>query len=103
MLWCAGRAEDLAFRGLEHTLQDLPALAGLRVCNPYARRGVAQLGVEVCVGRRQLERGLGDKAESPPLEVGPELEDLGHAPEGLKVPLPEHDPPVLVLYLAATF
>src|ERR671917_22218 len=97
----AGRAEDPAFVGLEYTLQDLPALAGLGVRHPHARRGVAQLGVEVRVRRRDLERRLGDKAQAPPLEVRPELEDLGHALEGLQVTLPEYYPAVLVLDLAA--
>jgi hypothetical protein len=86
---------------LSTPFEDLAALAGLGVRHPHARRRVAQLGVEVRVLLRELERRLGDKAQAPPLEVGPELEDLGHALEGLQVPLPEHDPAVLVLDLAA--
>src|SRR5215207_615202 len=101
MLRCTGRAEDLALRGLEHALEHLPALASLRVRYPHARRGVAQLGVEFRVGRGELERRLGDKAQPPPLEVWPELEDLGHALQGLQVSFPEDDPAVLVLDLAA--
>ena len=49
MLGCAGRAEDLALPGLEHTLEYLSALAGLRVGDPDARNDVANLGVEVRV------------------------------------------------------
>src|SRR5215212_4133026 len=97
----AGRAEDPALVGLEHALQDLAALAGLGVSHPHARRGVAQLGVEIRVSWRELERGLGDKAEAPPLEVRTKFEDIGHALEGGEVPLPEDDPAVLVLDLAA--
>src|SRR5215203_6141768 len=99
MIWRARSAEDPALVGLEHALQDLPALAGLRVRHPHARRGVAQLGVEVSVGRGELERGLGDKAKVPPLEVRSELEDLGYALEGGQVPLPQDYPAVLVLDL----
>src|SRR3712207_7501259 len=97
----AGGAEDPAFVGLEHALQDLAALASPRVRHPHARRTVAQLGVEVRVRLGEFERRLGYEPQSPPLEVRPELEDLGHALEGLQVPLPEDDPAVLVLDLAA--
>jgi hypothetical protein len=55
MLGRAGGAEDLALPGLEHTLEYLAALAGLRVGDAHARYGVAELGVEVRVGVRELE------------------------------------------------
>src|SRR5215213_5878552 len=103
MLGRASRAEDLALPGLEDAFEDLSALAGLRVGDAHARYGVAQLGVEVCVGIRELEGRLGYKAHPPPLEVRAKLEDLGHAPQGREIALPGHDPAVLVLDLATSF
>src|SRR5215204_3341968 len=100
MLGRAGRAEDLALPGLEHTLEYLAALTGLRVGDAHTRYGVTQLGVEVRVGIRELEGRLDYKAHPAPLEVRSELEDLGHALQGSEVALPGDDPAVLVLDLA---
>src|SRR5215207_11527780 len=102
MFRSTGRAEDLALPGLEDAFEDLAALAGLRVCDAHAWDGVAELGVEVCVGVRELEGRLGYKAHPPPLEVRTKLEDLGHALEGRKVAFPGDDPAVLVFDLAAS-
>src|SRR5215217_5521075 len=101
MLGRAGRAEDLALPGLEHTLEYLAALAGLRVGDAHARYAVTQLGVEVRIGVRELEGRLGYKAHPPPLEVRTEFEDLSHALQCREVAFPGDDPAVLVLDLAA--
>src|SRR5215216_2195864 len=102
MLGPAGRAEDLALPGLEDALEDLAALARLRVGDAHAGNGVAQLGVEIRVGVRELQGGLGYEAHPPPLEVRAELEDFCHALEGCKIAFPGYDPAVLVLDLAAS-
>src|SRR5919112_4109723 len=103
MLGRAGGAEDLAFPGVEYALEYLATLTGLRVGDTHTWYGVAQFGVEVRVGVRELEGRLGYKAHPPPLEVRTKLEDLGHALEGRKVAFPGDDPAVLVLDLAASF
>ena len=61
----------------------------------------AQLGVEVGVGVGELQRALGDEPEAAPLEVRPQLEDLGHHLERAQVALVGDDALVLVLDLAA--
>src|SRR5215203_36963 len=101
MFRSTGRAEDLALPGLEDAFEDLAALAGLRVCDAHAWDGVAELGVEVRVGVRELEGRLGYKAHPPPLEVRTEFEDLGHALQCREVAFPGDDPAVLILDLAA--
>ena len=78
--------KTLHSHGLDHALQHLAALAGLRVGDADARDAVAQLGVEVRVGVGELQRALGDEAEPAPLEVRAQLEHLGQhasAPAGL--------------------
>src|SRR5919198_3546248 len=52
----AGGAEDLALPRLDHTFQDLAALARLRVGPAHARHAEAPLGVELRVGVRQPQR-----------------------------------------------
>src|SRR5215210_584526 len=101
MLGRAGGAEDLALPGLEDAFEHLAALAGFRIGDAHAWHGVAQLGVEVRIGVRELEGRLGYKAHPAPLEVRAELEDLGHALQGSEVAFPGDDPTVLVLDLAA--
>src|ERR687890_470346 len=92
MLGRAGGAVDLAFPWFEYALEYLATLTGLRVGDTHTWYGVAQFGVEVRVGVRELEGRLGYKAHPPPLEVRTKLEDLGHALEGRKVAFPGADP-----------
>src|SRR5690242_9409939 len=102
MLGRTGGAKDLALPRLDHALQDLAALTGLRVRDTYTGDVESQLRVEVSVGVRELERALRDEAEPTPLEVRPQLKDLGQRFERPQVSLPRHDACVLVLNLAAT-
>src|SRR3954469_4791378 len=98
----AAGAEDLALPRLDDALEDLTALAGLGVGDADAGDAVGDLGVEVGVGLGELQAALGDEAHPAPLEVRPQLEDLGHDLQRARVALPGHDPGVLVLRLAAT-
>src|SRR3954453_6247242 len=54
----AGRAEHLALPRLDDALEHLTALAGLRVGHAHAGDAEAPLGVEVGVGRGELQPGL---------------------------------------------
>src|SRR3954447_13786480 len=101
MLGRARRAEDLALPRLDDALEDLAALARLRVGDAHARDREAPLGVEVGVGLAELEPALGDEPEPAPLEVRAQLEDLGHDLERARVAVVGDDAPVLVLDLAA--
>src|SRR5207237_9569060 len=72
-------AEHLALPGLEHALEHLAALACLGVGDADARHLEQQLGVERGVPVPHLERGVGDEAETAPLEVGAQLHGLADA------------------------
>src|SRR5579859_2491732 len=94
-----GRArapEHLALPGLDHALQDLAALAGLRVGDADAGHLVANLGVEAAVGLGQLQCALRDEPEAPPLEMRSQLEHLGQNGQRGPVPVVGDDPGVLV-------
>src|SRR3954470_13322944 len=71
-------AEDLALPRLYDALQNLAALARLGIRDAHAGDAPAQLRVQVRVRRGQLEPALRDEAHAAPLEVRPQLENLGH-------------------------
>src|SRR5471030_2641326 len=63
-------AEQLALRRLQHALQHLPALSGLRIGDSHARYGKAAFGVPLSVRLSNPESRLRDKAQSLPLKYG---------------------------------
>ncbi len=97
----ARRAEDLALPRLDDPLEHLAALARLGVRHPDVGDRVAQLGVEGGELRAQLQTALRDEAQPAPLEVWPQLEDLGQHGQGPGIASLAHHPRVLVLDLAA--
>ena len=85
-------AEQLAVLRLEHALEHLAALRRLGVGDANAGHLEARLGVPPRVLVADLERRLRDEAEPAPLEVGAQLEHLGHRPQRRAVALPGHHP-----------
>src|SRR3954468_15747253 len=98
----ARSAEHLALPGTDDALQDLAALAGLRVGDPYPRNLEPELGVPGRELGPESERALRDEPEPAPLEVGPQLEHVGDHLQRARVAVLAHGPCVLVLHLAAT-
>ena len=75
-------AEHLAFPRLEHALEHLTALAGLRVGHPHPGHLEQQFRVHGRVLLAHLERRVRDEAEAAPLEVGPQLHRLADGLQG---------------------
>src|SRR5215207_474833 len=98
---CAGGAEHLALPGLDHALEHLAALAGLRVGDPHTGDLVADLGVPVGELPPQLQRALGDEPEPAPLEGRPQLHRLCDRLQRQRVALLADHAAVLVLDLGA--
>src|SRR5215213_4503813 len=97
VLGSARGAEHLALPWLDDALEDLAALACLRVRDAHSGDREAALRVEVRVGLADREGALGDEAEPAPLEVRPQHEHLGEHLERAQVALLRDDALVLVL------
>src|SRR6185503_4403570 len=96
-LGCALAAKQLALNRLENAFEHLPALGGFGICHPDACDVEHFLRVPRGVTVADAERRLGDEAEPAPLEVRPELKDLGHRRESGAVAFPRDHASVLVL------
>ena len=81
-------AEHLALPGLDHTLEDLAALARLGVGHPDpGYREAAARHPTAANSGPQFQGALGDEAQPAPFEMRSQLEYLGHHLQGTRVPL----------------
>ena len=101
VLGSAGGAEHLAFPGLQHSLEHLAALAGLRVFHPSAGVSVVQFGVEKLrrggwVFRRELQRRYGSRSRGRATRKAAAARTPRRAPRAPPVAFVGDDPGVLV-------
>src|SRR5262245_14328451 len=99
----AGRAEDLTLPRLLYALQNLSALASLRVGDAQSRHGEARLGVEPAVILPQLQTAARNRAQAAPLEIIASLEDLADRRQRVRVAVARDAARVLVFDLGPAF
>src|ERR1700693_1980362 len=92
-------SKQLALRGLEHSFQHLTALGRLGIGDANTGDPEALLSVPLRVSIADTQSGLRNETHAAPLEIGTQLEDLGHGSQSRPAALPRDHALVLIFHL----